>query len=479
MNLSQVLPLAVASFLMGGSVFADGPSWNREFTSAKAEAKSNGRSLFILFTGHGWCHACEIVDREVFRTEQFVESTEGRYIFLELDFNFGDGPEEEEREKELMQLRSHYLASAVPTVVLADTNGRPYGYITGYEAGSGPDAYLELLSSAENAKKRFDELLKSADGASGKVRAKLLDQALETISPMLGEISDRGDDPLLKFYAPVIDEVLASINEADPTAKKYVALKDRRGSWAEGEAVFERLEEFSAAKDWSGAIGYIDRCLPATTSDSIRWRLESAKQTYLEWDDRNEEALSNSRRLLTEDGITDQYRENFLDRESYNLFRLDRVEEAVEHYDQRIADAGEDQEKRLRLLYWKAQMLHGRDPVSVPVEAWQRYLDEVEHGSDKWLTATVLLAREFQRAGSHEKALPLLEEYLKVESNSWVMLDAAASHLALGNHKRCREYIEQTTELNGKLKDSERQSEQNQFEIVSDRIKKLSQKLGD
>lgn len=478
MRLGQVLTLACVSLLMCGRGSAEGPNWSRDFDAAKAEATASGQSMFVLFTGHGWCHACDVLEREVFRTEQFIEFTEGKYKLIELDYNFGDGPGEERREKKLMELRSHYLASAVPTVVLADADGRPYGYLTGYEVGSGPDAYIELLTSAERVRTRFRELLKTADSTSGTERARLLDEALEAISPMLGEISERGDDPLLKFYAPAIDEVLSSIDETDPTAKKYIALKDRRDNWAEGEAMFERLQEFNATKDWSGAISYIDRCLPATSSDSIRWRLEAAKQTYLEWDDRYEEALSNSRRLLSEDGIAEQYRERFLDRESYNLFRLDRVDEAIKHYDKRIADAGNDQEKRLRLLYWKAQMLHGRDPVSVSIEAWRRYRDQVEHGSDKWLTATVLLAREFQRNGSHENAIPLFEEHLNADLSSWVMLDAAASHLALGNRRRCREYIEKAAEQNAKLKDSERLSDQNHFAIVSERIKELTMELG-
>lgn len=60
--------------LAGGVAFAAEPTWGRDFKSAKESGETHDEPLFILFTGHGWCHACELelVAREVFQTEGFL-----------------------------------------------------------------------------------------------------------------------------------------------------------------------------------------------------------------------------------------------------------------------------------------------------------------------------------------------------------------------------------------------------------------------
>jgi hypothetical protein len=42
-------------------VRAEGPVWIRRFDDAQKAAQSEGKDLFIVFTGHGWCHACELL----------------------------------------------------------------------------------------------------------------------------------------------------------------------------------------------------------------------------------------------------------------------------------------------------------------------------------------------------------------------------------------------------------------------------------
>jgi hypothetical protein len=43
-----------------------------------------------------------------------------------------------------------------------------------------------------------------ATSQSGEARAELLDNALEYISPQLGNIEERGDDPILYFYGDTV-----------------------------------------------------------------------------------------------------------------------------------------------------------------------------------------------------------------------------------------------------------------------------------
>ena len=96
--------------------------WIRDFDQGKKQAQAEGKDLFLLFTGHGWCAICEVLDREVFQKDEFVQAASADYVLVELEFNFGDSPEEKEREKEYRGLQRRYLVRGFPTIVLADPN---------------------------------------------------------------------------------------------------------------------------------------------------------------------------------------------------------------------------------------------------------------------------------------------------------------------------------------------------------------------
>ena len=116
---------------------------------------------------------------------------------------------------------------------------------------------------------------------------------MESISQGLGDISERGDDPLLHFYGDMIQEILDLSGRTDKLANKYVDRQSSRSAWLSSDAVFTKLPEFKSTRDYAGAINYIESCLDTTPNEAVRWRLEYSRQVYWEWSDRHEEALEN------------------------------------------------------------------------------------------------------------------------------------------------------------------------------------------
>jgi thioredoxin-related protein len=200
----------------------DGPIWLRDLEQAKAEAKSAGKDLFILFTAPARFQACGLFDREVFQQSNFANDIWDNYIFLRFDFSLGDSPEDSKRRAELMQLRTHFLAPVLPTVVLADSAGVPYALMTGYSPETTVNSYLGQIAQAREARKKRDELLATADSHSGEIRAQYLSDALACIEPHLGSIAQRGDDPLLHFYADRVDQILELAAGRGDLADKYI-----------------------------------------------------------------------------------------------------------------------------------------------------------------------------------------------------------------------------------------------------------------
>ena len=56
---------------------------------AVKDARLEGKDLFVVLTGHGWCYNCELLDREVFQKPEFVRKVSENFVCVELDFKFG------------------------------------------------------------------------------------------------------------------------------------------------------------------------------------------------------------------------------------------------------------------------------------------------------------------------------------------------------------------------------------------------------
>lgn len=460
-------------------VAAEGPKWIRDVEDGKKQARAAAKDLFIVFTGHGWCAHCEILDREVFQQAEFVRSASKDYVFVELDFNFGDSPQEQERQKHYRELQNKYLIRVFPTVVLADADGVPYAMMTGYSTGRGPTKTLAKIRLARVAKKQRDRQFELAKSSTGIERVAHFHKGIQSVATLLGSLDERGDDPVLVFYKRQVDEILRSDKTKLATIRRnYEGRIRKRDEWMARESVFSKLKAFRAAKDYQGGIDYIADVLKNVEDRDVRWRLERSRQTYLEWDRQHDEALKNARRLLNQAGLADADRENLLDREAYNLFNLGRIDEGLAHYDRQIEAADGNPKKQLRLLGSKAQMILNRDRLRQSIDAWRAYREATKAGTEDWLDATALLARQYQKAGEHRRALELFGKFLELDKYSGIMLDAAESHIALGQHEQARIMIGQAQSAIGPLKRSARKSEKEEAARAEKRIDGLRAKLG-
>jgi tetratricopeptide (TPR) repeat protein len=423
---------------------ATGPKWIRDYELGLKKAREEKKDLFLVLTGHGWCANCELLDREVFRQSEFIHKTAKPFVFVELDFNYGDSAAEKKRESVERDLQKRYLAPGVPTVVLADADGVAYGISTGYTTGFGVQKSLALIEEARAARAVRDQKFAAAQAASGHDRAELLHAGLQAVAGQLGTLEERGNDPLLTFYPAVVAEIQKLEPTDSPVRIVYESRrKERDARLAMDESIFQKLNEFKRKQDFKHAIEFLDARLKERATPAVRWRLQTARHIYLEWNNQFAAALADARALLAAGDRSPDEREWLLEREAFNLFNLGRIDEGRSRYDQRIREA-KSPEQKLRLLAWKAQMLTNRTGVSddVAFRAWRDCRQEAKPGTDRWLTATAISARLLKRAGRYREALPLFEELLQsMPKDTFVLLDAAECSLKLGNKDSARSLI--------------------------------------
>jgi thioredoxin-related protein len=459
---------------------AEQPAWVRDLEAGKREARSSGKNLLIVFTGHGHCAYCDILDREVFQKSWFLRATKDKYVFVELDYNFGDTPQEKRRQQQFDKLQTQYLIHGIPTVVLADPAGIPFYIATGYTPKAGPLQLLVPIAVAERALRARDHYFNLARSIHGEERLQNLHKGIQVIAPFLGSMSERQNDPVLVFYKAQVEEIVSTDQSAAGTMRAhYVAERKKRDDWLAQESVFAKLKEFESKRDNRGAIAYVTEALRHTPDGALRWRLERARQVYLEWDSQFAIALANAQRLLASSGLDLDQRNYLLNREAFNLFRLGRIDEGLAHYDRRISQSGPDQEERRHLLSWKAQMILSRNRPEQSVQIWREYRSVTKPGSEEWQEATAMLVGELQKAGQHQAAINLAAEFPKGDLPAVVMLDVAESHLKLDEVREAREQISAIGKTIQKLKTSDRNGDKEFASRLEARLNKLRARLGE
>jgi thioredoxin-related protein len=462
---------------------APGPLWIRDLTEGQRKARAESKDLLVVFTGHGWCASCQDLDQEVFQRAEFLRATSTSYVFVELDFTFGDSPQERQREQTYRALQKRFLAPAVPMIYLLDVAGVPYAIMEGYKSGTGLPKMLTLIQNARAARYERDEKLTAAGKATGAKRAALLHAGLQAVVASLGALENRGDDPILSFYPAVVAEIRKlDSGKEHALCDLYDLRQKKRDEWITAQnATFGKLKELEKARDYKGAIRLIDAALKEVKASDLRWRLEFARQIYLEWDGQFEAGLQNARRLLSERDRTFQQRKSLLDRESYNLWNSGRIDEALAQHDRRIREARDSQE-RLRMLSNKAHMMlsHRKLPgvkLTESINVWREYRQAAVPNSEEWLTATRFLALQLQWQSKYGDALKLYHEFINADpADRRAKLFAAECLIALGENETARQVID---EVQRSVSDSpQREDEKKMKKNLLAEIARLRSQLG-
>ncbi len=194
MNFKTAGLFAILLLMFAGVVTAD-DAWTDDIEQAIKTANDEDKDLLLLYTGSDWCPPCKKLEEDILSQDEFLEDAKSKYVLVKFDF-----PREIEQSAELIkqnrEWQEKYGIDGYPTIVLVDSNQRPFGF-AGYESGSVAD-YSAMLESLREIRIRRDKMLKEADAAKGLERARLLDQA----------VSEMREEVVGLYYEDIVEEIV-------------------------------------------------------------------------------------------------------------------------------------------------------------------------------------------------------------------------------------------------------------------------------
>jgi thiol-disulfide isomerase/thioredoxin len=186
-------------------------NWSTDFEASRLEAAEEGKSLLLDFTGSDWCGWCIKLRKEVFEQDGFDEGVEEDFVLVELDYPQDKSKQDKEVVEQNAELLKRYPISGYPTILLCDSDGKPYA-ATGYREG-GPEVYLEHLDELLEKKSERDEALAAAGEKEGVAKARALIAVLDDL--------DLPKDITRSSYPDVAEAIRA----ADPSDETGFASK--------------------------------------------------------------------------------------------------------------------------------------------------------------------------------------------------------------------------------------------------------------
>ena len=118
--------------------------WSTDYDAALAQAQSEGKQVFLFFTGSDWCGWCQRLDQEILSTPEFKAYVTGKLILVKLDFPRSI-PQSDQLKAQNNQLAKQHRIKGYPTVVILDRAGKRIGTL-GYMEG-GPAGFIKELQS--------------------------------------------------------------------------------------------------------------------------------------------------------------------------------------------------------------------------------------------------------------------------------------------------------------------------------------------
>lgn len=182
------------------------------------------------FAGSDWSPPCIAMANEVFNTVEFKSAVKDNYILLQVDYP-DKKPQSEEIKAQNEGLEIQYSIVNYPTVVFADSEGRPYYSFVGERT---LEEMLMEIKEAKTIWPSFKELVAGIEVLQGDEKYKLVGAILETLPEAMA----------LTYYKPLVQETLSNdVNDVSGVKLKWRKAEQEKQISEYMESIVARIDE--------------------------------------------------------------------------------------------------------------------------------------------------------------------------------------------------------------------------------------------
>ncbi len=214
--------------------------WLVGLDRAKEAARELNRHLLLDFAGSDWIPQSIVLEEKVLTKKEFIEEASEDFVLVRLDFPRKRHVQSQKLQRANLEAASLYEVQSYPTVLLADSQGRPYAR-TGWTEGVSVESFLKRLSEMRAAYAEKEAHLAKANEAESAAKVPHLANFLQGFSPGV----------ILTFYEPEYRELIA-LDPEDAGGLNEVVYYEK------SLAMRKQLDALASEDRWADAIEVLD-----------------------------------------------------------------------------------------------------------------------------------------------------------------------------------------------------------------------------
>jgi len=134
-------------FLFFITALGNAQTWVTNIEEAKALAAKENKNILLVFSGSDWCAPCMKLEKVVWKSEEFKQEAENKWVLLRADFPKKKGNQlSAELTASNKKLAEKYNKGGnFPLVVMLDKTGKVIG-MTGFKNVTAEE-YIKMINS--------------------------------------------------------------------------------------------------------------------------------------------------------------------------------------------------------------------------------------------------------------------------------------------------------------------------------------------
>ena len=143
--------LFILAFLWVGIPTCTAQQWQNDLQVGLKEAASQNKKVLLFFSVPERCDACNKLERNIFKSPEFIEFANENYVLVKIDFSYeAEELSKDQLEKNLLIVEKYNKDGFFPHVVVLNKDAKIANKVGVYTRET-PQQYLSLLRNSSKS----------------------------------------------------------------------------------------------------------------------------------------------------------------------------------------------------------------------------------------------------------------------------------------------------------------------------------------
>ena len=233
-------------------------AWTQDYAAATNAAATDGKPVFLDFTGSDWCGWCMLMEEKVFSKQEWKDWAATNIYLVTLDFPRDKSKVPEDFQKRNRELSKQYGVRGYPTYIVLDSKGEKLGQL-GASRDATPAKFIRQLCNVLGIDPPAKAAAAPADPAAKRIVDGIAATMKETEKKALAIT-----DPTVAQFGSLFESASAGLDKIDTAGapeKLLAAFQSLRAAFAGMKTEIAKLDQEKKLKEFANPPASLEKAM--------------------------------------------------------------------------------------------------------------------------------------------------------------------------------------------------------------------------